>query len=129
MAQQHPEAAQQLADRLRTARKSLGLGLAFLTRLGEGLVPDADTVWLTPLPDLLSSLGRAGLRVRWQEECSELHRAVVDSLIDAFETARPEVEEQVGPDELDGLLGGHRLWSEWLASGRVRKFAFVAERA
>ncbi|MEV4641481.1 EAL domain-containing protein [Actinoplanes sp. NPDC049548] len=35
MAQQHPEAAQQLADLLRTARKSLGLGLAFLTRLDD----------------------------------------------------------------------------------------------
>jgi hypothetical protein len=26
------------------------------------------------------------------------------------------------------LIAAHRLWSQWLESGRVRKFAFVAEK-
>ena len=33
-------------------------------------MPDADTVWLLPLPRLHSSLEQVGLRVGWVEECS-----------------------------------------------------------
>ena len=51
-------------------------------------MPDADTVWLTPLPDMLACLEGAGLVVLWQEDCSLSHRAQADSLIDAFETGR-----------------------------------------
>jgi hypothetical protein len=29
---------------------------------------------------------------------------------------------------LDELVTSHRLWSDWLAAGRVRKLALVAER-
>jgi hypothetical protein len=29
---------------------------------------------------------------------------------------------------VDELLAAHRLWSDWLATGRVRKIAVVAER-
>ena len=49
----------------------------------EGM-PDADTVWLTPLPEMLACLERVGLAVGWQDDCSRSHRAVADSLIDAF---------------------------------------------
>jgi hypothetical protein len=28
---------------------------------------------------------------------------------------------------LEELLAAHRLWSDWLREGRVRKIAFVAE--
>ena len=34
----------------------------------------------------------------------------------------------IGRRALDELLAAHRLWSEWLATGRVRKIALVAER-
>jgi hypothetical protein len=30
---------------------------------------------------------------------------------------------------LEELLSAHRLWSDWLREGRVRKIAFVAEKA
>ena len=30
---------------------------------------------------------------------------------------------------LEELLAAHRLWSDWLREGRVRKIAFVAEKA
>ena len=33
-------------------------------------MPDADTVWLTPLQEMLACLERAGLVVRWQDDCS-----------------------------------------------------------
>jgi SAM-dependent methyltransferase len=36
-----------------------------LTRSEREAMPDADTVWLTPLPDLLSCLERVGLEIRW----------------------------------------------------------------
>jgi sarcosine/dimethylglycine N-methyltransferase len=100
-----------------------------LTEAERECMPDADTVWLTPLPELLSMLDRVGLRVRWQEECSEPHRTVVDSLTEAFETDGTAISEQVGARALDELLAAHRLWSDWLGTGRVRKFALVAERS
>ena len=99
-----------------------------LTEAERETMPDADTVWLTPLADMLRCLERLGLRVRWQDECSQSHRAVVDSLINGFSTEAPEIAAQLGRGALDELLAAHRLWSGWLREGRVRKFAFVAEK-
>jgi len=99
-----------------------------LTEAERERMPDADTVWLVPLPDMLSALERVGLRVRWQAECSQSHRATVDSLLDAFTTEASELAVHLGRRALDDLLVGHRLWSDWLREGRVRKFAFVAEK-
>jgi hypothetical protein len=92
-------------------------------------MPDADTVWLTPLEEMSAWLERAGLVVRWQEDCSRSHRAVADSLIDAFAADADEIAAQVGRRALDELLAAHRLWSDWLRDGRVRKIAVVAERS
>ena len=89
-----------------------------LTESERAMMPDADTVWLTPLEELLTHLERAGLVVRWRDDWSKSHRAVVDSLIDAF----------ADDPDMARLVAGHRIWSEWLAAGRVRKFAFVAEK-
>jgi SAM-dependent methyltransferase len=100
-----------------------------LTAAERVRMPDADTVWLTPLRELRSYLERAGLVVRWQEDHSQSHRAVADSLIDAFEADATAISAQIGPRALEELLAAHRLWSEWLRTGRVRKIAFVAERA
>ena len=84
-------------------------------------MPAADTVWIIPLEEMHALLARAGLTVRWEEEWSEPHREVAASLADAYaadstDTAREE------------LIVSHRLWSEWLETGRVRKFALVTER-
>ena len=98
-----------------------------LTRAERDRMPDADTVWLTSLPDMLSCLQRAGLVVRWQEDCSRSHRVVVDSLINAFAADGTEIAAQLGRRALEELLAAHRLWSDWLRTGRVRKFAFVTE--
>src|SRR5829696_4896934 len=37
-----------------------------LTTAERAAMPDADTVWLTPLDEMISSLERAGLAVTWQ---------------------------------------------------------------
>jgi SAM-dependent methyltransferase len=100
-----------------------------LTEAERESMPDADTVWLTPLPEMLTCLEGVGLQVRWQEDCSRSHRAVADSLIDAFTADAHAVARQVGRRALEELLAAHRLWSEWLRVGRVRKIALVAETA
>jgi SAM-dependent methyltransferase len=99
-----------------------------LTKAERQRMPDADTVWLTPLPEMLNYLERAGLLVRWQEDCSRSHRAVADSLIDAFAADAANITAQIGRRALEELLAAHGLWSDWLRTGRVRKLAFVAER-
>jgi SAM-dependent methyltransferase len=100
-----------------------------LTEPERERMADADTVWLTPLDELLARLERAGLVVRWQDDCSQSHRAVADALISAFAADATEIAAQIGQRALDDLLTAHRLWSDWLRDGRVRKFAFVAEKA
>jgi SAM-dependent methyltransferase len=99
-----------------------------LTETERATMPDADTVWLIPLEQMLSCLERVGLVVRWQEDWSKSHRAVADSLIDAFTADAVAIAEQIGGRALDELLTAHRLWSGWLREGRVRKLAFVAEK-
>jgi SAM-dependent methyltransferase len=108
---------------------------AFTVEEGEPLtdderaaMPDADTVWLTPLPELLELLEGAGLRLRKQEECSSSHRVTVDALIDSFAGDYRAIAARIGREALDDLLAAHQLWSAWLREGRVRKHAVVAER-
>jgi SAM-dependent methyltransferase len=100
-----------------------------LTESERTQMPDADTVWLTPLADMVAALDRAGLAVRRQRDCSADHLAVADRLIAAFEADRAAIAARIGRRALDELLAAHRLWSEWLRTGRVRKFAFVAAKA
>jgi len=99
-----------------------------LTAAEEGSMPDADTVWLIPLSDMLSCLERVGLHVRWQEECSRSHRVMVDSLICALAAEQSDIAAHLGRRAVDELLAAHLLWSHWLRTGRVRKFAVVAEK-
>lgn len=99
-----------------------------LTAAERASMPDADTVWLVPLPDLLACMARVGLRVRWQAECSRSHRVMADALIAAFEDEYDAIASTVGRHAVDELLASHRLWSRWLRAGRVRKFALVADK-
>jgi SAM-dependent methyltransferase len=100
-----------------------------LTQAEREAMPDADTVWLTPLDEMLACLDRAGLAVRRQDDRSLSHLAVADSLISAFAADATDIAAQIGRRALDELLAAHRLWSDWLRQGRVRKIAFVAEKA
>lgn len=121
---------------LREVASALGPGGRFAFTLEEGMplteaerarMPDADTVWLTPLPGLLALLEQVGLQVCWQEECTQAHLETVDSLITAFDADAPAIVDHIGQRTLDELLSAHRLWSDWLRAGRVRKFALVAQ--
>ena len=99
-----------------------------LTAHERAAMPDADTVWLTPLEDMIASLERAGLGVTWQRDHSRAHRGVAQALTDAFCADAEAIAEQIGRRALDDLIAAHRLWIEWLDSERVRKLALVAER-
>jgi SAM-dependent methyltransferase len=99
-----------------------------LTEAERERMPDADTVWLTPLREMLTCLERVGLPVRWHKDCSQSHRAVADALISAFVADATAITRQIGRTALEELLAAHRLWSDWLREGRVRKIAFVAEK-
>ena len=100
-----------------------------LTTAERAAMPDADTVWLTPLGELTATLERAGLAVTWLEDHSRAHRACARALLDAFAADAEAIAAQVGRRALDDLLAAHRLWIDWLADGRARKLALVAERA
>jgi SAM-dependent methyltransferase len=91
-------------------------------------MPDADTVWLTPLAEMLTCLDRAGLVVRWQDDVSRSHHAMADSLANAFAADAADIAVEIGPRALEELLASHRLWSDWLRDGRVRKISLVAEK-
>ena len=100
-----------------------------LTTAVRAAMPDADTVWLTPLDEIVASLERAGLVVTWQEDHSRAHRAMAQALVGAFAADAADIAAQIGRRALDDLLAAHRLWIEWLGDERVRKVALVAERA
>ena len=100
-----------------------------LTAAERAAMPDADSVWLTPLDELAASLERVGLVVTWQENHSRAHRATAQALARAFAADAEAIAAEIGRPALDGLLAAHRLWIEWLDEGRVRKLALVAQRA
>jgi SAM-dependent methyltransferase len=99
-----------------------------LTADERAAMPDADTVWLRPLDEIVASLERAGLVVTWQQDHTRAHRVTAQALADAFAADAEAIGAQVGPRAVDDLLAAHRLWVEWLDGGRVRKFALVAQR-
>jgi SAM-dependent methyltransferase len=99
-----------------------------LTAAERSAMPDADTVWLTPLEEMVAILDRAGLVVTWQEDHTNAHRAQAQALACAFAADAEEIAAQIGRRALDELLAAHELWVAWLDDGRVRKVALVAER-
>jgi SAM-dependent methyltransferase len=122
---------------VREIARALPPGGRFAFTMEEGLplteaerekMPDADTVWLTPVHEMLDCLERAGLDVRWQDDYTRAHHAVAQSLTDAFIADGAHIAAQIGHGALTELLAAHRIWSHWLAEGRVRKLAFVAEK-
>lgn len=122
---------------LREVASALAPGGRLALTLEEGLpltaaerqrMPRADTVWLAPLPDVVSHLEGAGLRVRWRADWSSPHALTALALADAYASAARGPDVGPARDLLDELVRSHRLWGEWLLGGRVRKLALVAER-
>jgi SAM-dependent methyltransferase len=100
-----------------------------LTAAEREAMPDADTVWPTPLEEMAACLERAGLVLTFCEDHSRAHRATAQALVDAYAAAAGSIAERIGQRALGDLLAAHRLWVEWLDAGRIRKLALVAEAA
>jgi SAM-dependent methyltransferase len=99
-----------------------------LTRQERARMPGADTVWPIELAELTGVLGNAGLTVIWQQEYSSSHHAIATALLRCYRAGSPQIADQIGTQATAELITAHRLWSDWLGSGRVRKFAMVAEK-
>jgi ubiquinone/menaquinone biosynthesis C-methylase UbiE len=99
-----------------------------LTRQERSLMPAADTVWPVELARLTDMLGSAGLAVSWQQEHSSAHHAVAAALLRCYVADSAQIAGQIGEQATAELITAHQLWQDWLGSGRVRKFAMVAEK-
>ena len=99
-----------------------------LTRQEQSQMPAADTVWPVELAKLTDALRNAGLAVTWQQEYSSAHHAVATALLRCYRADSAQIADQIGEQATAELITAHQLWSDWLGSGRVRKFAMVAEK-
>jgi ubiquinone/menaquinone biosynthesis C-methylase UbiE len=99
-----------------------------LTEQERGLMPGADTVWPIQLAPLTGLLREAGLTVTWRRECSSSHQATAAALLRCYRADSLQIAAQIGTQATADLITSHRLWSVWLGSGRMRKFAMVAEK-
>ena len=86
-----------------------------LTAAERAAMPGGDTIWLTPLEEMTAALERAGLFVASLQDHSRSHRATAQAL-----------ERAYAAHGAGDLLAAHRMWIDWLGSGRVRKLAVVS---
>jgi ubiquinone/menaquinone biosynthesis C-methylase UbiE len=91
-------------------------------------MPGADTVWLIELAELTGMLRKAGLAVIWRQEYSSSHHETATALLRCYRADSPRIADQIGTQATAELIMAHQMWSDWLGSGRVHKFAIVTER-
>ena len=99
-----------------------------LTRQERARMPGAETVWLIGLAELTGMLREAGLTVIWRQEYSSCHHATATALLRCYRADSRQIAAQIGAQAAAELITAHQLWSDWLGSGRVRKFAMVATK-
>ncbi len=99
-----------------------------LTRQERARIPGADRVWLIELAELTGMLRETGLTTIWRQEYSRSHHEIATALLRSYRADSSQIAEQIGTQATAELITAHQLWSDWLGSGRVRKFAMVAEK-
>ena len=99
-----------------------------LTQQERARMPGADTVWLIELAELTGMLRESGLTAIWRQEYSSSHHVIATALLRCYQADSPQITGQIGTRATAELITAHQLWSDWLGSGRVRKFAMVAEK-
>ena len=99
-----------------------------LTQQERTRMPGADTVWPIELAELTAVLRNAGLTVIWRQEYSSSHHAIATALVRSYRADSPQIAGEIGTQPTADLITAHQLWVDWLGSGRVRKFAMVAEK-
>ena len=75
-----------------------------------------------------AAVAQPGLTVAWRQENSSAHHAIATALARCYAADSAQIAGQIGMQATADLITSHRLWSDWLGSGRVRKFAMVAEK-
>jgi SAM-dependent methyltransferase len=99
-----------------------------LTQQERARMPGADTVWPIEVAELTGVLRDAELTVIWRQEYSSSHHAIATALLRCYRADSPQIAGEIGTQATADLIAAHQLWSDWLGSGRVRKFAMVAEK-
>jgi ubiquinone/menaquinone biosynthesis C-methylase UbiE len=99
-----------------------------LTPQERARMPGADTVWPIELAELTGVLRAAGLPVIWRQEHTSSHHAIAAALHRCYRAEASQIADQIGMQATAELITAHQLWGDWLGSGRVRKFAIVAEK-
>ena len=99
-----------------------------LTQQERARMPAADTVWPIELAELTGVLHNRGFTVTWRQDNSSDHHAIATALLRCYRADAPQIAGQIGTQATAELITAHQLWSDWLGSGRVRKFAMVAEK-
>ena len=99
-----------------------------LTQQERARMPGADTVWPIELAELTGVLCDAGLTVIWRQEYSSSHHATATALLRRYRADSSQIAGEIGTQATAELITAHQLWRDWLGSGRVRKFAVVAEK-
>jgi hypothetical protein len=74
---------------------------------------------------LTAVLRKAGLTVIWRQEYSSSHHATATALLRCYRADSAQIAGEIGTQATADLITAHQLWSDWLGSGRVRKFAMV----
>ena len=97
-----------------------------LSDVEQERMPDADTVHLVELAELEALLTEAGFAITRQREHTASHQAVATALLESFRRHAAAITRTIGSRAITDLIAAHQLWSRWLGSGRVRKFALVA---
>jgi SAM-dependent methyltransferase len=99
-----------------------------LTQQERARMPGADTVWPIELAELTGVLRDVGLTVTWRQELSSSHHATATALLRSYQADSRQIASQIGTQATAELITAHQLWSDWLGSGRIRKFAMVGEK-
>jgi ubiquinone/menaquinone biosynthesis C-methylase UbiE len=99
-----------------------------LTQQERARMPGADRVSLIELAELTGMLRETGLTTIWRQEYSSCHHEIATALVRSYRADSSRIAEQIGTQATVELITAHQLWSDWLGSGRARKFAMVAEK-
>ncbi|MCE5292835.1 MAG: class I SAM-dependent methyltransferase [Nocardiaceae bacterium] len=97
-----------------------------LTRQEQARMPASETVCPIELAQLTAVLRNSGLTVTWRQDWSSSHQATATALLRSYRADSAQIADEIGAPATAKLITAHELWSDWLGSGRVRKFAIVA---
>lgn len=92
-------------------------------------MPGGSQIWLVPESSFNALAELSGFAVRQVVDLTSAHAVVAGNLATAFVRHRPTIVRQLGADLCAEMIASHTLWAKWLASGRVRKLAYVLSSA